>query len=88
MITCHKTQGSQYSNIIVYLSSSWFILNRNFLYTALSRATKNIILIGDEEQVNYTIRKKINRKTLLKKMIIFYNKKTKYENFIDYFLKN
>ena len=92
MITCHKSQGSQYKDIIVYLSSSKFMLNRNFLYTALSRTTEKIILIGSEEIVNYAIGRKLNRKTLLKKMILYYDKlfnnKTKYDKFLDYFLKS
>lgn len=47
-MTVHKSQGDQYDTVIVVLTSSQFpMLNRNLLYTAVTRAENELILIGD-----------------------------------------
>ncbi|MBM9547809.1 exodeoxyribonuclease V subunit alpha [Leptospira sp. 201903074] len=56
-LTIHKSQGSEYNTILLYLppiSSSQSegseeipILNRRILYTAITRAKKKVILLGD-----------------------------------------
>lgn len=56
-LTIHKSQGSEYNTIILYLPpvSSYLsedseeipILNRRILYTAVTRAKKKVILMGD-----------------------------------------
>lgn len=46
-ITCHKSQGSEWKNVIVYCPS--YIENfitKNLIYTAMSRAKEKIYLIG------------------------------------------
>ena len=45
-ITVHKAQGSQFKRVIIPLRKSR-ILDRTFLYTALTRAQSQVILIGD-----------------------------------------
>lgn len=68
MITVHKSQGQEYPNIIVVLSESQ-LLNRNTLYTAISRAKKSVTLIVTEKILAKAIKKKNKRKTLLVEML-------------------
>lgn len=57
--TIHSLQGSGFKSVIVTLDNSSFImLNCEILYTAITRAKKNCILVGN----NYAIRKAINTK--------------------------
>ena len=46
-ITVHKSQGSEYPVVIVPLySCAPMLLSRNLLYTAVTRASKMVILVG------------------------------------------
>ncbi len=48
-LTVHKAQGSQYSYVAIPLSNSQFMmLNNKWFYTAITRAEKAVILIGQE----------------------------------------
>lgn len=46
-ITVHKFQGSESDCIIIMLDDSYMVTNKNWLYTAISRAKKYCIIIGD-----------------------------------------
>lgn len=48
-ITIHSSQGSEYDTVIVVTmrSANPDFLTRNLLYTAITRASKNVILMGD-----------------------------------------
>ena len=46
-ITVHKAQGSQWPRIIVPLSSNR-LLDRTLVYTAVTRARRQVLLVGDE----------------------------------------
>jgi len=61
-ITCHKFQGSEAPIIIVPIHSTFapIIMQRNWLYTAVSRAKDLCILIGQEEEVNNMINRNRN----------------------------
>lgn len=49
-ITVHKSQGSEYPIVVIPLYRySQRLLTRNLLYTALTRAQKMVVLVGDEE---------------------------------------
>jgi exodeoxyribonuclease V alpha subunit len=49
-ITVHKSQGSEYPIVIIPLYRySQRLLTRNLLYTALTRAQKMVVLVGEEE---------------------------------------
>lgn len=51
-MTVHKSQGSEYQAVILsVLQGSKYLLSRNVLYTALTRARQLLILIGSEEVV-------------------------------------
>lgn len=50
-MTIHKAQGKGYDTVIIIIHSSMYhqLLNRNLLYTAITRAKERCIIIGDEE---------------------------------------
>lgn len=52
-LTVHKSQGSQYDAILMPVSTATAkMLYRNLLYTAISRAGREVILVGNREAVN------------------------------------
>ena len=56
-ITIHKSQGSEYPAVVIpLLSGPRMLLNRNLLYTAVTRARKCVTIVGSEE----TFREMIN----------------------------
>ncbi|MFU8804064.1 MAG: ATP-dependent DNA helicase, partial [Bradymonadaceae bacterium] len=56
-ITVHKSQGSEYPAVIIpMVTQHYVLLQRNLLYTALTRARKLVILVGSQEAVNIAIR--------------------------------
>jgi len=47
-MSVHKSQGSEYPCVIMpILAEHKEIMNRNMLYTAITRATKEVVLMGD-----------------------------------------
>ena len=48
-ITIHKSQGSEYpAEVIPLLNGPKMLMNRNLLYTAVTRARKCVTLVGNE----------------------------------------
>lgn len=48
-ITIHKAQGSEYPAVVIpLLSGPRMLMNRNLLYTAVTRARKCVTIVGDE----------------------------------------
>ena len=46
-ITCHKAQGSEYPVVVLALSSSqWPLLSRRLLYTAVTRAKRQLFVVA------------------------------------------
>ena len=55
--TVHKSQGSEYQIVIMtVLRSHSIMLQRNLLYTGITRAKKILILVGEGSAVRYAIR--------------------------------
>ena len=55
-ITVHKSQGGEYDSIILPLCEyNRNMLTRNLLYTAISRARKQIILVGSRDTLDFAI---------------------------------
>ena len=53
-ITIHKSQGSEYPAVVIpLLSGPKMLMNRNLLYTAVTRAKKCVTLVGDEQMFEY-----------------------------------
>ena len=50
--TVHKSQGSEFDKVILFLNKSR-ITNRNILYTGLTRAVNQVLIIADDEDVIY-----------------------------------
>ena len=51
-ITVHKSQGSEYPAVILpLLTGPSGLFNRNLLYTAVTRAKKCVVLLGDPQAV-------------------------------------
>ncbi|MGH7143372.1 MAG: AAA family ATPase [Planctomycetota bacterium] len=68
-MTAHKAQGSEFPCIVVLCHKSHFFADRNWLYTAVTRASTTCILLGDRWGLNNTASKNrtILRRTLLSK---------------------
>jgi exodeoxyribonuclease V alpha subunit len=57
-ITVHKSQGSEYTEIIMPLIEPFaFTMNRNLIYTAISRAKERVTLIGSVEVLDKAIQR-------------------------------
>ena len=55
--TIHKSQGSEYPIVIMPFTYSFYImLERNLLYTGLTRAKRKFILIGEKKAVQQAVR--------------------------------
>jgi len=67
-ITIHKSQGSEYKTVIMpMMFSHEFMLTKNSVYTAWTRAKEKVICVGEAEIVNKIARsrKKISRNSYL-----------------------
>lgn len=72
-ITVHKSQGSEYPFVIIPVSSScpYVLLTRNLIYTALTRAERMVIVVGDWDVFCKMIDNNthVNRNTLLERLL-------------------
>ncbi len=79
-ISIHKSQGSEYDNVIFPIVSSYQImLNKNLIYTAITRAKKMLLIVGKYQVMTYGLKNKDKeRQTSLQNRIgeveIFQNK--------------
>lgn len=56
-ITVHKAQGSEYPAVIVpLLTQHYVMLQRNLLYTAITRARKLVVIVGSKKALAIAIR--------------------------------
>ncbi|HEX4964976.1 MAG TPA: ATP-dependent RecD-like DNA helicase [Thermoanaerobaculia bacterium] len=54
--TIHKSQGSEYPCVVIPLHSSHYVmLQRNLLYTALTRAKRLAVLVGEERALRIAV---------------------------------
>ncbi len=54
--TVHKSQGSEYPCVILALTSSQYVmLQRNLLYTAVTRAVKLMIIVGSKRALSMAV---------------------------------
>ncbi len=64
-ISVHKSQGSEYPAVVVPLLTQHFaLLQRNLLYTAMSRGIKLVILIGSRKALSIALKNDKPRKRL------------------------
>jgi exodeoxyribonuclease V alpha subunit len=58
-ITIHKSQGSEYPAVVIPLSMQHYtLLERNLVYTAVTRAKKLVMIIGDPRALSMAIAQK------------------------------
>ena len=59
--TIHKAQGSEYPIVVIpFTMSHYVMLQRNLLYTGVTRAKKILVLVGEKKAVSMAIK---NEKT-------------------------
>lgn len=55
--TIHKSQGSEYPVVVMPILMTHFImLQRNLIYTGITRAKKLLVLIGSQKALSYAVR--------------------------------
>jgi exodeoxyribonuclease V alpha subunit len=56
-VTIHRSQGSEYPAVVIPLTtSSWMMLQRNLLYTAVTRAKRLVVLAGSRRALAAAVR--------------------------------
>jgi exodeoxyribonuclease V alpha subunit len=56
-VSIHRSQGSEYPCVVVPLTmSAWMMLQRNLLYTAVTRAKRIVILVGSRRALAKAVR--------------------------------
>lgn len=71
-ISVHKSQGSEFPTVILpLLKQHYMMLQRNLLYTAISRGKKKVLIVGDPSAYAIAVRNKgsIARHTGLERLI-------------------
>ena len=54
--TIHKSQGSEYPIVVtLVLMTHYVMLQRNMLYTGITRAKKLLVLIGSKKALHYAV---------------------------------
>lgn len=70
-MTVHKSQGSEYENVVLLLPNGRNpLLTRELLYTAVTRARKSILVVGSQTIFEEAVHQKIIRTSGLAKKII------------------
>ncbi|GAA2008825.1 ATP-dependent RecD-like DNA helicase [Nocardiopsis rhodophaea] len=56
-VTVHRSQGSEYPAVVIPVTTSaWMMLQRNLLYTAITRAKKLVVLVGSRKAIAQAVR--------------------------------
>ena len=79
-ITIHKSQGSEFDTIIIpAIAGPSIILTRNLIYTAVTRAKKMVVIVGEKQYLKRMVSNKYTatRFTLLKRLLILADEKIK-----------
>ncbi len=72
-VTIHKSQGAEFPIVVMPIHfQNRTMLQRNLLYTGITRAKKIVVLVGDKNALKYAVQNSISneRKTLLKEKLI------------------
>ncbi len=70
-LTVHKVQGTEYDTVVMPMSFSHTVmLNAKLLYTAITRAKKNCLVIGDPAAFTYAAKRveSLQRDTVIKEL--------------------
>jgi exodeoxyribonuclease V alpha subunit len=56
-ISVHKSQGSEYPAVVIpLLTSHYMMLQRNLLYTAITRGKRLVVLVGQPKAIGMAVR--------------------------------
>ncbi|MFE2865875.1 MULTISPECIES: ATP-dependent RecD-like DNA helicase [unclassified Embleya] len=56
-VTIHRSQGSEYPAVVVPVTTgAWMMLQRNLLYTAITRAKRLVVLVGSRRALGQAVR--------------------------------
>lgn len=56
-LTIHKSQGSEFPMVIIPLhTTNWIMLQRNLLYTAITRGKEKVVIVGSKKAVRIAVR--------------------------------
>ncbi|GIH78123.1 ATP-dependent RecD-like DNA helicase [Planobispora longispora] len=56
-VSIHRSQGSEYPAVVIPLATSaWMMLQRNLLYTAITRAKKLVVIVGSRRALGQAVR--------------------------------
>jgi len=56
-VSIHRSQGSEYPCVVVPVTTSaWLMLQRNLLYTAVTRAKRLVVLVGNTRAIARAVR--------------------------------
>lgn len=56
-VTIHRSQGSEYPCVVIPVTTgAWMMLQRNLLYTAVTRAKKLVVLVGSRRAIGQAVR--------------------------------
>ncbi|MFI2456965.1 ATP-dependent RecD-like DNA helicase [Streptomyces sp. NPDC019539] len=56
-VTIHRSQGSEYPAVVIPVTTgAWMMLQRNLLYTAVTRARKLVVLVGSRRAMGQAVR--------------------------------
>ncbi|OIV37504.1 helicase [Mangrovactinospora gilvigrisea] len=56
-VTIHRSQGSEYPCVVIPVTTSaWMMLQRNLLYTAVTRAKRLVVLVGSRKAIGQAVR--------------------------------
>ena len=70
-LSVHKAQGSEYQAVyFIFNRNNYHMLNRNLIYTAISRAKKKLVIIGSQELLKEGLYRQMKRRnTTLKEKL-------------------
>ena len=72
-ITIHKSQGSEFSHVILPITRNYYkMLYNKLIYTGVSRAKKSLVIIGERESFVMAVQNDYasSRKTMLKEKLV------------------
>lgn len=85
-ITIHKSQGSEFNHVFIFFTHSQiYMMQRNLIYTAITRAAKKCVIFGPVDDFMYGIQNNpaIKRNTALYERILAARKTGSAENLLQ-----
>jgi len=69
-MTVHKAQGSEFTNVIVMLPANGSrVLGRELLYTAVTRARQQVLIVGDDSVMRAAVARTVRRSSGLEALL-------------------